>query len=437
MRVDCIHPVLILHPLAYEYVSRYGNYTIAGQTYFCKPSKRGLYYFDDRCLAPRFWPVDHDNYEECYVQNSYTGKRYPLYLEVGCGKCPNCKNRKIQGFVQRCELESQLYNSRPIFCTLTYADENKPSDGLSVRDLQLFFKRFRQNMYRSGYTNKIRYVAVGEYGKPEYTHRPHYHLLLWNCGQTNIPEYRQIGKLIEKSWHNGFVRRREVDPGNNKTFYYTAKYLRKDCCIPDGSKPTFVCSSNRGGGIGFSSILQSRESIARTLDTAPKFLNKWSGLSRELLLSRYVLDRLFPSFSSVVSKVRRAVRDLSLAVSYMRRSHDDNVKLFNELYDASLSFFQRYFYVPRFVDRDLLDFGDYFGSQLAVLRSAMENSFIVRDFMSKGHEFFDRHLILDRLRERYLVKLFEKVEDLSEEQVSARTYRYVKSAAAAYNRQVL
>lgn len=67
--------------------------------------------------------------------------------------------------------ESELYEEN-CFLTLTY--EEVPEDAsVSVRELQLFFKRLRKKYA----PRSIRYFACGEYG--EDLARPHYHALLF------------------------------------------------------------------------------------------------------------------------------------------------------------------------------------------------------------------------------------------------------------------
>jgi len=62
------------------------------------------------------------------------------------------------------------------FLTLTYDNEHIPKGGTLVkRDMQLFMKRLRERRPET-----VRFYGCGEYG--EDTRRPHYHLLLFNCG---------------------------------------------------------------------------------------------------------------------------------------------------------------------------------------------------------------------------------------------------------------
>ena len=147
--------------------------------------------------------------------------KYPVYLEkgraYGCGQCVTCRINKRREWANRMVLEAAQYEDNA-FVTLTFDDENLPEDlCVNKRDIQLFLKRLRY--YHA--VEKIRYFAVGEYG--ETTHRPHYHLLLFNfptCvhGRTRIQlldlgqECCQICTLVAKSWNMGHVFLGEVSP---------------------------------------------------------------------------------------------------------------------------------------------------------------------------------------------------------------------------------
>lgn len=105
----------------------------------------------------------------------FTVPDYPEGLEVPCGKCYLCRMKR------RTEWSARLYAELPYwdrhsFVTLTYQDKDVPKN-MSLRkiDLQKFFKRLRKNTNR-----KLKYYAVGEYGKK--TWRPHYHQIIFGIG---------------------------------------------------------------------------------------------------------------------------------------------------------------------------------------------------------------------------------------------------------------
>lgn len=100
-----------------------------------------------------------------------------MYIVVPCGKCVPClEARQKQWFVR-------LYNELKVsttakFVTLTYDVPLRSPNGLltcNKEHLQNFLKRLRKREY---YNQEIKYYAASEYG--EKTHRPHYHLIMFN-----------------------------------------------------------------------------------------------------------------------------------------------------------------------------------------------------------------------------------------------------------------
>lgn len=132
-------------------------------------------------------------------------------IQVPCGKCPNCRSRRINGWVFRLEQQLKVASSAE-FLTLTYGTSHLPFSEkglptLSKRDVQLFMKRLRKLN-----DEKLSYYLVGEYGGK--TQRPHYHILLFN---------HQVG-TVEKAWQLGEVHHGETEI---RSIRYTLKYLHK------------------------------------------------------------------------------------------------------------------------------------------------------------------------------------------------------------------
>lgn len=166
---------------------------------------------------------------------------------VPCGKCINCRRKRQNDWFVRMELERQDYDvDKCLFITLTYDNDNLPSNGLlSKRDLQLFLKRLRK--YYPPRT--IRYFASGEYGAIENTNRPHYHLVLYG-----VPFLEK--DIINKCWGKGFTC---IKPLNSQNCRYVSKYcnkgLQKDKIDYDTGEivSEFVTMSRRQG-LGFSKL---------------------------------------------------------------------------------------------------------------------------------------------------------------------------------------
>lgn len=161
----------------------------------------------------------------------YIKKQNIWSIPVPCGKCYNCIRRRIDQWVFRLKQEN-LRAQEARFVTLTYSNEHCPVTSygnmtLRPKHLQKFFKRLRYYHNQDGlydierkkvaerlYKKRepIKYYAVGEYG--EETHRPHYHMIIFNV----------IDKCIEKAWRKGIIH---IDDANNNTMYYTLKYMEK------------------------------------------------------------------------------------------------------------------------------------------------------------------------------------------------------------------
>lgn len=424
MQINCSHPVSIYNPLLFELVSMYHNIHVNGSVREFINPKNIFYAFKPQNFLPHPSNVPVDDFGSYYVSDNLTGERYPCYIQVPCGHCEICCNAKVNAFVDRCKLETQLYNSKPIFFTLTYDELHKKECGVCVRDVQLFFKRLRINLHRAGYREKIRYCYAAEYGRR--TSRPHGHGILWNLHQTDILSYLRITDIIKKSWSNGFVQLRFVDPSDDKAFYYTAKYLRKNCNVPSGCNKPFLLLSNRGGSIGSAFLDRIRKKAVKHLNTQIKYVNKWNGRVYDVQTNRYMLNRLVPSLSrslpySLKLRVRRFISDYAILRS--RSTVDYN--LFDSRLDCYYRFFHKYFYVPS-IDVVRLDSSRSDG---AILREMLQDEIYIDNALSKGEQFFEDALYFANQRERYLVKLFLNAEDINFSDKSYKIRRFNQMAA--------
>lgn len=97
-------------------------------------------------------------------------------------------------------------------------------------DLQAFNKRLREYFSRELEHVGIRFYRCGEYG--EETHRPHYHIILFNCPIPDLKpyfinkEHQQVYKsdLLQKLWGKGIVSVGEV---TYQSRAYVARYIMK------------------------------------------------------------------------------------------------------------------------------------------------------------------------------------------------------------------
>jgi len=176
-------------------------------------------------------------------------------MKAGCGKCLNCKRRRITEWSFRLMQEKQRSQSA-IFVTLTYGTHSVPitNNGfmsLKKKDLQDFFKRLRyhekedvsitqEDNKRKWKKTTIKYYACGEYG--DQRKRPHYHAIIFNIRNS---------QNISKAWAD--LGSTHVDTNvNNNNIDYTIKYLDKVSKIgkfknDDRLKEFSLMSKNIGG----------------------------------------------------------------------------------------------------------------------------------------------------------------------------------------------
>ena len=139
---------------------------------------------------------------------------------VPCGKCVNCRKKKVNDWAVRLELERRNNYNASLFLTLTYSDEHLPRGGLLDRsDLQKYIKRLRRYIQYHSLPYKISYFAAGEYGTRS-TIRPHYHLCLFGIPLT-VDNY----KLLKKLWGNGHIKVKVLDFKKSR---YVSKYCQKN-----------------------------------------------------------------------------------------------------------------------------------------------------------------------------------------------------------------
>lgn len=419
----CLNPKYILHPKIGEYLCRYHHYFLDGVYNYYRPRRRGLYEDFNKRFNPHTFKINHDNIDKYYVLDAGTGETFNIFLEVPCGHCDNCKLTKVNSFVQRCTLETLCYTSLPWFLTLTYRDSNLPDAGsLCVRDVQLFLKRLRINLQRRGFTNNIRYVCVGEYGKK--THRPHYHMILWNLPDSGHVGFfhEMLADIINSSWNQGFISYRVINPQDDKGFYYTSKYLKKDNVVPVGCAKNFMNSSTRHGGIGAHyidkeiapylrrSVKLDAVSKLRPIPSSFLFKNFFKGSVEQLQFSSYVLNRVFPSFCrSVSSEARKNLHQFCLAYSsYLSYTPFKGKSLLHDYYAQKYStynsYFSKYVYMG-LVPFDELKFADGYTFESA--QSDMTQLIpLLDDYLSKGVDL-DQCMELHNKRGIFLSNLFQ------------------------------
>lgn len=177
-------------------------------------------------------------------------------LEIPCGNCLGCRTDTAADWARRALHEASLWEHN-CFLTLTYSEGNLPPDGdLQPRDLTLFLKRLRRafdakrqtrprnihrgrSLFLAGDTrHSLRYIAAGEYG--DRNGRPHYHLLLFNCGFTDayaVAKDLLESPVLQQLWPAGIHR---LGALTGASANYVAQYTLKKqgtgttYCTPDG-----------------------------------------------------------------------------------------------------------------------------------------------------------------------------------------------------------
>lgn len=180
----------------------------------------------------------------------------PSGVPFPCGQCTPCRINKRRVWTGRLMLEAMTHGERSAFVTLTYSDENRPSDrSVSRRAVQLFLKRLRRISPRA-----IRYFAVGEYG--DLSEREHYHLALFGLttqeAEVYVPPAWSIGGQLIGLTHVGTLTRQSAA--------YVAGYVTKKMTAADderlrGRHPEFATMSLRPG-IGHDAIVALSRDVA-------------------------------------------------------------------------------------------------------------------------------------------------------------------------------
>ena len=244
-------------------------------------------------------------------------KDQPFMTEVACQQCSVCQKRKVSQWVFRLNEEHKVSHSAH-FVTLTYDPTRVPitEDGkltLQKRDLQLFIKKIRKA--QSKLTNtKIKYYACGEYGSV--THRPHYHLILFNLHHT-------IGSSLTKYWSirtqdnrdyisNGFV---DIGPVKSGAFHYVAGYALKGLKAKinwkagDTREKEFIFMSQ---GLGKSYFVTRHGELTKKAEYLKKNLHGYITIEdgKKVSLPRYYKEKIFNKEEMVQLRIKSRQYDI-------------------------------------------------------------------------------------------------------------------------------
>lgn len=236
------------------------------------------------------------------------------HILLPCGQCMPCRFNHRRMWTTRISLEAQLW-PRNAFLTLTYSDDNFPSDGsVSVTDHQDFMKRLRSRWFR--HTGEyIRFFGCGEYG--EKTFRPHYHYAVFNfppCEGSGANYFDgkyhschcRVCRFVEHSWQKGatFTGALEYDSAQYVAGYVTKKMTSKDDPRLGGRHPEFMRAS-RNPGLAANFIPQLVDRWSKTgYEGIP---SEWKLNGKFMPLGRFLTDKLKKEFSYEVQDSHNAI----------------------------------------------------------------------------------------------------------------------------------
>ena len=173
----------------------------------------------------------------------YDSVKDRAYLDVPCGKCEQCKDRKRNDTYIRLYYEflhnQQVNHGKTYYLTLTYNDKCIPrlllNDGseiyaFSKPHIQKYLKRVRIRCARElGVTDGIKYFISSENG--DKFHRPHYHILFF---YPDAKTYLRFKGIARQEWYFGFTAPGKYNNGdvtNPGALKYCGKYVCKNVAI--------------------------------------------------------------------------------------------------------------------------------------------------------------------------------------------------------------
>lgn len=189
------------------------------------------------CVSPNYWTGSSTIYSKDKRSREYTD-----YLPIPCGRCPNCRKRRVDDWVTRLVKEDER-SLTSHFVTLTYSDRYLPKSEngiptLKKEHLKEFFRVLRKKQ-----KEKIRYYAVGEYGTEK--RRPHYHIILFNVlDKKDIADSwselkstetirNELGQVIGTKSNRIQKGTVHIDSVSQRAIGYCLKYIDKDKKVPE------------------------------------------------------------------------------------------------------------------------------------------------------------------------------------------------------------
>lgn len=218
--------------------------------YLSKEIKNGKLYpewvFKGSVVPKKKRDVDFDRLNLQWIWDRFLEGRV---FFTGCGSCLECRVGERRGMACRLRDESR-YWKKSSFITLTYNNDNLPSDGsVNAADPAEFVRRLRAQICRDskicrvkkkcrGLCPKIKTFGCAEYG-PKLS-RPHYHLAIFGYQFSDLSHRRlrsndfsskkwfvYRSKKCADLWGKGFVEIGNLEPAAAEYICgYTVKKIR-------------------------------------------------------------------------------------------------------------------------------------------------------------------------------------------------------------------
>lgn len=197
-----------------------------------------------------------------------------LWVAIGCGKCIECRRKKVREWRIRIENEVKYNEIRGKGITLSFSEDALNSlpieaNSAAARAIMLFLKRWHKEKGKA-----LRHWFIVELGH-ENTERVHLHGIVWTKHLEDI----------ERIWRYGNIK---TEPLTEDTVNYLIKYVNK----PDKQHDGFIGKIFASKGIG-QAFLDSHKAqeIKKKGAAAPQYLKLADG--RKIDIPMYWRKKLF------------------------------------------------------------------------------------------------------------------------------------------------
>lgn len=428
-----------------------------------KMKSEKVYYLSDMCINGRFLTNKYTGQQfwcKCghcpaclqekaavrsqRIRNEYDGKsqvyfgtltydriscphfKYDDYLkirDVGFGELPVYRNYSIHWSVNKQKFirkwSPHVLTSIPVETNsfdgkwMPFLRKQKGCVGvIHFKDFQDFAKRFRINLNRLGYDEKIKLFDVAEYGGRSL--RPHFHFLLYS---RNIP-YEAFYDALVKAWPYGVrVRMPESfqlvtdDPAG-----YVSSYVNSGENLPlflaRYFKSKHSASKYFGHGVPAFSLEEIQKKVSTgTLNYVFRRVTKHGEKIYDFPIPKYVINRFFPLFKGHSRLASDTVFDFlssGFRLDILRKAqlrHDQNCPKFKIDYDTNhfdltriqTRFINAYFtYKKFFPEKNLIDYAIDYQNTWSCWRNTCYKYFRTDDTIPDFYKFDNMCLRSDK-----------------------------------------